>query len=278
MKKKLEVQETAFVISIFRASNEKLSKDIFAKMWHNLQSELLSKNLINNVSKYEPHTHCLRNRYFYETIKGLIEKNEIEVLINFGCGFSMYPFLLDKNLIYIEIDKPDVIENKREIVKLRQSENVLPERNIHFISSNFDSGYETKLLTDIMKIKKDKPSFILLEGVLFFLTKQEAKTTFNLFDNIQNKGDFIGSVSYQKEMENSLVFKKLLSLFKSNLTLGQHFNYLTISDDFYHDQKNYKLIDYQDYYSLSKVLSPENVIEPQEDILNESMYLLQKIK
>ena len=278
MKKKLEVQETAFVISIFRASNEQLSKDIFAKMWHNSQSEILSKNLINNVSKYEPITHCLRNRYFYETIKGLIEKNKIEVLINFGCGFSMYPFLLDKNLTYIEIDKPDVIEHKKEIVKIRQSENVLPERNIHFISSDFESGYETKLLTEILKIKKDKPSFILLEGVLFFLTKQEAKITFNLFNNIQAKGDFIGSVSYQKKMEYSPAFKKLLALFKRNLTLGQHFNYLTLSDDFYHDQKNYSLVDYQNYYSLSKVFSPKNAIDPQEDILNESMYLLQKMK
>ena len=148
----------------------------------------------------------------------------------------MYPFLLDKNLTYIEIDKPDVIEYKREIVEMRQSENVLPERNIHFISSNFDSGYETKLLTEILTIKKDKPSFILLEGVLFFLTKQEANTTFNLFDKIQTKGDFIGSVSYQKKMENSPAFKKLLGLFKSNLTLGQHFNYLTLSDDFYNEQ------------------------------------------
>ena len=278
MKEKLEVHETAFLISIFRASNEKLSKDAFAKLWYNTTSKLLAKDLVENVSEYESFTHCLRNRYFYETINELILKKEIEVIINFGCGFSMYPFLLDKTLTYIEIDKPDVIGYKKEKVLKWQEEKVLPQRDIHFIASNFKSGYETGLLAQILEIKEDKPSFILIEGVLFFLTKQETKTTFSLFDRIQLKGDYIGSVSYRKEMAKTKVFKRLIKLFKDQLSLGQQFNYQTISDDFYHDQSNYKLIDYQDYYSLSKLYSPLNAIDKQEDILNESMYLLQKIK
>ena len=278
MQEKLDVHETAFLISIFRASNEQLSKDAFAKLWYNDTSILLAKDLIKNVSEFEPQTHCLRNRYFYETINELIIKKKIQVIINFGCGFSMYPFLLDKNLIYIEIDKPDVIKYKKEKVIKWQEEKILPEREIHFIASNFKSGYETGLLDKILKIKEDKPLFILIEGVLFFLTKQETKVTFNLFNKIQNKGDYIGSVSYRKEMEKTKVFKRLLKLFKDKLSLGQQFNYQTISDDFYHDQSNYKLIDYQDYYSLSKLYSPLNAIDKQEDILNESMYLLQKMK
>ena len=277
MNEKLEVHETAFLISIFRASNVELSKDKFANLWSNSSSKLLSEDIINNVSEHEPFTHCLRNRYFYEALKRLIIKKEIEVIINFGCGFSMYPFLLDKSLTYIEVDKPDVIEYKKKKVLKWQTEKVLPERHIHFISSDFKRGYETDLLAKILRIKKAKPSFILIEGVLFFLTKEETNVTFNLFDQIQSKGDYIGSVSYRKEMEKAEVFNRLLKLFKDQLSLGQQFNYQTISDDFYHNQRNYKMIDYQDYYGLSKIYSPLNAFVGQEDILNESMYLLQKI-
>jgi len=278
MKEKLEVHETAFLISIFRASNVELSRDKYAKMWFNSKSESLAESLINNVSEHEPFTHCLRNRHFYETLNGLIIKKKIQVIVNFGCGFSMYPFLLDKNLTYIEIDKPNVIEFKREKVLKWQKEKVLPERKIHFISSNFKEGYETELSAKILEIKKEKPSFILIEGVLFFLTKKETDITFSIFDKIQIKGDYIGSVSYRNEMQETKVFNRLIKLFKDQLSLGQKFNYQTTSDDFYHDQENYKLIDYQDYFSLSKIYSPQYAFDGQEDILNESMYLLQKIK
>jgi O-methyltransferase involved in polyketide biosynthesis len=278
MKEKLDVHETAFLISMFRASNEFLSKDLYAELWVNAKTKLLADELINNVSEHEPFTHCLRNRYFYETMKGLIDNKKIEVIINFGCGFSMYPFLLDKRLTYIEIDKPDVIKYKKEKIEMWQKENALPNRDLHFISSHFQSGYETKLLAEILRIKKDRPSFILIEGVLFFLLKKETEITFELFSNIQTKGDYIGSVSYRKEMEETDVFQRLLMLFKDQLTLGQQFHYQTISDDFYHDQRNYKLIDYQDYYMLSKTYSPQEAFDDQEDILNESMYLLLKTK
>ena len=190
----------------------------------------------------------------------------------------MYPFILDKELTYIEVDKPDVIKYKGEKVLKWQKEKILPERNIHFIASHFKSGYQIELLTQILQIKKDKPSFILIEGVLFFLTKQETKLTFDLFNKIQAKGDHIGSVSYRKKMENAEVFKRLLKLFKDQLSLGQQFNYQTLSDDFYHNQRNYKLIDYQDYYSLSKIYCPQNAFDGQEDILNEIMDLFRKMK
>jgi len=113
MKNAIEIQETAFVTAAYRASNEALSKDNYSNYWNNPKTDEWIKNYVKKVSIEEPFVHCLRNRFFYETIKELLEKEEIEVLINFGCGFSMYPFLLDEKLINIEIDQKSLIAYKK---------------------------------------------------------------------------------------------------------------------------------------------------------------------
>ncbi len=90
------------------------------------------------MSAYEDYAHCLRNRYFYDTLEELISKENIEVLINFGCGFSMYPFLLDASLHYIEIDTTDVITHKKEKTEAWQKEGLLPDRDITLIVADFN--------------------------------------------------------------------------------------------------------------------------------------------
>ena len=164
----IKIHETAFVTSAFRAFDENLSQDIFAKLWQNPKTEQWIAAYLNKVSSEETYTHCLRNRYFLDKIKDLVQNQEIEVLINFGSGFSMYPFLLNENLINIEIDKPEIVDYKKDKIKKWQKENILPKRNIHFIGVDFSENYKKDLLSKINSITANKSSFILVEGVLFF--------------------------------------------------------------------------------------------------------------
>lgn len=109
MDENIEIFETAFVTADFRAHDTSLSKDIYAHLWSTKRTKEYKNEYVNSVSKYEPLAHCLRNRFFLDKIKILHTKKDIEILINFGCGFSMYPFLLPKNLLHIEIDMPNSI-------------------------------------------------------------------------------------------------------------------------------------------------------------------------
>ena len=95
----IQIHETAFFTSSFRAFNEALSGDKYAKLWLNPKTDAWIQEYLTEVSSEETYTHCLRNRFFLETIKDLAASKQIEVLINFGSGFSMYPFLLDESLI-----------------------------------------------------------------------------------------------------------------------------------------------------------------------------------
>ncbi|WP_299888534.1 class I SAM-dependent methyltransferase [uncultured Lacinutrix sp.] len=274
-KKNIKVHETAFVTSTFRSINENLSHDVYAKLWCNARSKELSDIYLNSVSTEEVYTHCLRNRYFLDKIKELISSSKIEVLINFGSGFSMYPFLLDKTLINIEIDKPEIVDYKKNKIEYWQNENVLPNRNIHFIGVDFSKDYVQSLLSKINTITKNKTSFILIEGVLFFLNRTETNTLFQLFETIQNKKGFIGSVSFQKSLKDTVAFKRLLNFMGDKMPELHEDNYQTIENDYYKQRPHYKLIDHQDYFTLSKTYNHQVKLE-KDMILNEHFYLLEK--
>lgn len=275
MKEKIAIHETAFVTSAFRASNEALSKDTYAKLWPTDKTEEHAQRYANSVSKYEPFAHCLRNRFFLETMNKLIAADKIGVLINFGCGFSMYPFLLDENLLHIEIDKPDIIDYKKQKIESFVKDGTLPHREIHYISTDFNHDKEIALLSEIKRIKKGRPSFILIEGVLFFIGRGDAERLFNLFEKIQDANEFIGSVSFRKSLEGTKVFKKMISFIEGNLDKNEKFNCQTVDDKFYRNLGRYNLINHCDTLNLAKTYAPDKSLVIDE-VLNEHMYILEK--
>ena len=271
----IQIHETAFFTSSFRAFNEALSGDKYAKLWLNPKTDAWIQEYLTEVSSEETYTHCLRNRFFLETIKDLAASKQIEVLINFGSGFSMYPFLLDESLIHIEIDKPEIVNYKASKIEEWQNEKKLPKRDLHFVGVDFSEDYKTKLLEQIQQIKGDKPCFILIEGVLFFLDKAETDGLFSFFNLIQTDGDYVGSASFQDDLKSSTAFKRLLRFLNKKVSKTSESDYLTLQDSYYKSLPNYNLIDHQDYFSLSKTYN--NTIHLKPDlILNEHFYVLKK--
>lgn len=271
----IEIHETAFATSALRAFDEELSQDTFSKLWNNPKTALWVKEYLNKVSSEETYTHCLRNRFFLDKFKELAAEREIEVLINFGSGFSMYPFLLDEKLVHIEIDKAEVVEYKKQQLNQWQKNNILPQRDIHFIGVDFSKDYKDSLLTQIIEIKSNKPTFVLLEGVLFFLNRKDTNKLFSFFDLIQEQGDFTGCVSFKENVKDTLAFKNLIRFFNQKVVKTSESDYQTIEDKFYQKLSNYTMIDHQDYFSLSKKYN-HTVRQDKEMILNENFYILQK--
>ena len=275
MKKTIKIHETAFVTSTFRASDTAVSKDVFAQLWSSAQANEKADHYARVVSTYEPIAHCLRNRFFYDTINSLQKDGAIEVLINFGAGFSMYPFLLDEKLIHIEIDKPDIIEYKKGEIAQWVRNGKLPSRTIHYVSTDFNQDQEVRLLGEIAKIKGGKNCFILIEGVLFFISKNDTERLFRLFNKIQVAGDYIGSVSFEKKLEQTTVFQKMVKFIERNLATNAQFQYQTIEDDFYTNLPDYRRVDHQDHLHLGEKYDLPYAFDP-DMLLNEHMYILQK--
>ncbi len=272
----IKIHETAFVIATFRASNEALSKDKYSIYWKNPKTDKWINNFLEKVSKDEPFTHCLRNRHFYETIRKLIASNEIEVLINFGCGFSMYPYLFDKELIHVEIDQKDVIHHKKNEVERLVKEGKLPERKIHYIAKDFNLEKE-ELEIELKSIVGNKRSFVLLEGLIFFLSKTITNELIELIGNVQISGSYLGAVSYLDSIEDTDCFKRLIKFFSEEIMVDGKFEYLTLPTSYYESLNFYELIQQEDYVSLSKKYSPKNKIENGDLVVNEQLYLLQRV-
>ncbi|CAM1339570.1 class I SAM-dependent methyltransferase [Tenacibaculum aestuarii] len=268
----IQIHETAFVTSTFRSLNEDLSRDMYAQLWDNSRTAIWVEKYLDQVCSEEVSAHCLRNRFFLEEI----ERLKPEVLINFGSGFSMYPFLLNDDMIHIEIDKEEVVSYKQEMVKEFQKEGKLPERNIHFIGVDFSQDYVDALLEKLILLKGNKSSFVLIEGVLFFLSRKDTEKLFEFFFRLQEKGDYIGSASFQNELKSSKAFEKLFDFCNREMVKTEASDWQTIEDEFYKENTSYDLINHQDYFSLSK--KHNNLIKLEKElILNENFYILKKI-
>ena len=174
----------------------------------------------------------------------------------------------------IAIEK-EIINYKKTKIKEWQEKNVLPERNIHFIGVDFSKNYKQGLFSKIQSIKGNKSTFILIEGVLFFLTREETNDLFNFFDTIQTSDDYIGSASFQETIKDTKAFQNLLDFFNKKVSKTTESDYQTIENQYYKSKENYKLIDHQDYFSLSKKYG-NNINQSKELILNENFYLLKK--
>lgn len=273
--KHINVSDTAFVTCGFRRLNENLSQDIFAKLWRNEKAELILKDYVKNVSLEEIDTHCIRNRFFLEALRKLFKKKKIDLLINFGSGFSMYPYILDDQITHIEIDKPEVINYKSSMTKEWIKDGKLPNRTIDYIGVDFSTDYQVSLLNKIEGLKKNKSCFILIEGVLFFLNRKETESIFAFFDSIQDYGDYIGSVSYTEEVLNTMAYKRLIDYSNKGLEDASENGFQYIENSFYEKLNNYRLIDHQDYFSCSRQFNHVPKSKP-TDILNEHFYILKK--
>lgn len=272
----MQIHETAFVISTYRSYYEDISKDIYAKLWNNPKTEALIPSILETISKDEAILHSIRNRFFYETLKLFFIKNSGGTLINFGAGFSMYQFLMEDNVTTIEIDKQDIIDYKKEKIDSWIRQGKLPYRKIQYSVIDFNQRTEKEIIETLRPLIKNKPIFILLEGVLFFLNQNTTNKLFNIFRELQNEGDLIGCVSYLPEVENTEVYKRLLNYFDSNNDTNEPFAHQTIPASYYKNLEGYLLKEHIDEFQLSKIYIKDSAIKNKTQILNENMYILER--
>ncbi len=274
MSETIQIHETAFITSSYRATDKNLSQDSYAHLWSNPKTDVWIQQILEQVSKEEPLMHCLRNRYFFDQINTQFRKGKIDYLINFGAGFSMYPFMVDEGIQHIEIDKSAVIDYKSNKIKQWTAEGLLPKKKIQYIAADFITDDFSTVLNTIKGITGESRSFILLEGVLFFLSPTITQSLFSLFHDIQNSGSIVGAVSFNPNDASKKVYKRLIEFFKR--TIDINFSPYLIKDSFYSSIPHYTLIEHTNYTECLKQYCKAYKIEEQ-DYLNEHIYLMEKI-
>lgn len=273
----MEIHETAFVVSTFRANDAELSKDRYAHLWVNEATNQLIPAFTKSVSEHDPMLHCLRNRYFQDRMDAFFSKHPNGTFINFGAGFSMYPFMLPASVLTIEIDFVHTVTHKQERLTAWTEKGKLPPRNIQFLSADFNTESQEGLVNKVKPLLHGQPSFILFEGVTFFLNMPTNRKLMEVFADLQLAGDQLGVVSYLPELENAPVYHRLLDYFDANNDTNDAFAHQTIPTEFYENLAGYQLIEHEDEWNIARRFAAKRVDFKKEDILNEHLYLLERV-
>ena len=112
----MTIHETAFLTCAYRSSDPELSGDHYAYLYNNARTDDWVDAITAEVSDKEPFLHCLRNRFFLDKITDFFGQHPEGVLVNWGSGFSMYPFLIAKTVQCIDIDQNDIISYKSDLL------------------------------------------------------------------------------------------------------------------------------------------------------------------
>lgn len=273
----MKVHETAFITCAYRASEPGLSGDGYAHLFGNELTDRWVNAVIEVVSPHEPYLHCLRNRHWLDTMKEFFRAHPDGVLVNWGAGFSMYPYLIGPETECLDVDQTDIIVHKAQLLEEWTLLGKVPPRKVSYIEADFRNPDHRGLTAKVKQWIAGRPSFFVLEGVLYFLAPAVTDRLFETMAAVQTAGDQLGCVSFLPEAADTAVQKRLDSFFDRYNITNDTFSHQLLSTESYHNRHGYRLTDHQDYCTLSARYTPERAIADRLSILNENMYLLQRV-
>lgn len=271
----IPVHDTAFIIAYYRAQHEGISKDPYAKLWLRPSLRTFASDFAAQVSEFDELLHCLRNRYFLESLTELTSEGNW-LFLNIGAGFSMYPYLLPETVTTIEVDLPEIISYKETAVKKFTSEGSLPKRNVSHRAVDITDPHQLEIFKkNTISGYSNLRTVILIEGVFFFLNKTDISNLFSFAENFQKPGDIIMSVSFEDSIQSEAVFARLKTYFTTHLQAAVN-PFTTFPHSYYESVPGYSLQDKSSSFALGRTLNalPRDLKETQ--LLNEFFYTLHR--
>ena len=165
-----DISASAFLVNESRARNEALSLDIHAKLWVDEDVRKLWTQFNDEVYNRDPRAMAVRNRFFLGRLNDFFSRHPGGLFLNIAAGFTSYPYLMDPRVETVEVDLPDVVTYKSRRVKEFQEAGQLPRRRVCFLAADLNSDPGRRALeASLAGIIRERPSFILLEGISYYL-------------------------------------------------------------------------------------------------------------
>ena len=272
------VDASAHVVNCFRAKYTNISLDNFAHLWVSKPAEKLANRYLQEVGKSEDIAHCLRHRFFLERLQEFSIQATNGVFINIGAGFTNYPYLINTPIPSCEVDKPNVIKSKQQRVKKLQSSQRLPERDILFIPTKDlnKSSENKKLFNSLSQWIASRQSFVLMEGLLYWLSQDSVNSLFKHLQQTQTTGSLLALNAFKPSEASKAMFHRLRRFSEKDYGIG-NLSPNTLSETFHENLLGYKLIDRANYINLSKQIDEAKELGNKDSVLEEDCYLLRKL-
>ena len=158
------ISKSLFLPLFFRAFDHEKKDSLLrdSKAFEIVERLPLNREIVRNFKIVEAAT-ILRDLAFDELLRDFLSKNPEGTIINIGSGLDTRFFRIDNGLLnWFEIDLPEIIETRREFFK--------ETKRYRFIS-----GCAFNLEWGKIFGNKKRPVLILIQGVLFYHSKEKVK-------------------------------------------------------------------------------------------------------
>lgn len=191
--------------------------------------------------------HLIRTKHFDSSLLKWINNNPNSQVIILGSGFDSRPIrfktlLTENNIKIYEVDLKALLNYKQEVIQKKLG---LILDNVKYVSCNFQrDNVITRLQENDFDI--NKPTFILWEGVTYFLTEENNTDYLKLFkDNIKNRVHITFDYDFRAFVEGDQNFYGAEALYHlTTVELGEPhlfgLNYEEVED--FANKNGYKLI------------------------------------
>ena len=279
-------QNMTALVSLFARAYHQKNKDI--KIFDDLLStklitekeyEMIGLNMSQGISFFNPTfkgskeealkwivdhqlspSVLVRSAFCKEAIEEMKEKG-CQQYLDFASGYDSFAYYYQNQMHVFEIDKKEVIEDKRQRCKDVDIE------NIQFLSIDLDNWINTLLQSDY---QEDQLSISSMLGLSYYLTKDEFKKMLKqlskyflkgsrlVFDypSIQESKETKINEMLAKEADESMKAKYSFAELKEilnqcHLTIIQHENHQTVTEKY--------ISNYNVYYKDDPIKAPEGV-------------------
>jgi O-methyltransferase involved in polyketide biosynthesis len=216
------ISASAFLVNESRARRRGMSLDRYAEQWvlpeQREQIAKLWDDFSAQVYPFDDVVLSMRNRFFLDRLQAFVNIHAEPALVNLGAGFTSYPFLLDRSIRVLEADLPHVTAYKKLRISSLKEAGLLPVRTIEFCDVNLTYPDElVRFERAVRATLEGRPSFILMEGLTYYLDPTLLNKLFEVFSKYQSVGSLVALDYWEPELAEQPVFVRLRQFFERQL-------------------------------------------------------------
>ena len=275
-----DVSGTAFVVNYSRSRMEKISQDYFAHLWVTRDSIALWKDLAQNVYPNDDLNVSLRNRFYLGHLCQFLHEQKFQrpVAVNIASGFTSYPYLIDEKCTFLEFDLPAIMEYKKKTVTRWMREKKLPERSVHYFPIDLnDAEQRGAMKEEFKRAIGSSPSFVILEGVTYYLQKDVLLDLISLLSEVQTRGSVIAFDYWKPDAMSYPVMIRLKGYFDRKFG-DRGTGWYLYDESFFRDIGGYTMKESADIARLEVKYSPTRLFQGQDNKIPVYFSVLERVQ
>src|SRR5262245_47458629 len=208
-----DVSGTAFVVNLSRARQVTISGDTYAHLWVTPDTYAAWEELAREVYPHDDVSLALRNRFYLTRLRDFVATHAAldtaPTFVNLGAGFTSYPQLVDQRCRSVEVDLPSIVVTKQARVTAWVASGVLPRRDVTFFPADLMRAADLDRLETALATWCRGPSFVLLEGLVYYLSRPVLDRLFDMLARAQQPGSGVAFEYWPTDADRYAVYRRL---------------------------------------------------------------------